>query len=104
MSKTFSSSAITVIAVGTTITTGASSASATIPVCQSGESPRYIRVSATANCYVKLGTAAATATANDILVTSGDAVILHVPGGYTKVAAIQDAAAGKCSIVPLENM
>jgi aspartate/methionine/tyrosine aminotransferase len=95
---------ITVVAVGTTITTGATSTSTTIPTAQSGETPRYIRVSADTACFVKLGTAAATATANDILVQPGDAVILHVPGGYTKIAAIQSAAAGKCNVVPLENM
>ena len=95
---------ITVVAVGTTITTSGTSASATIPSCQSGEYPRYVRVAATAACYVKLGTGAATATTSDILVQPADAVILHVPSGYTKIAAIQDSAAGKCNVVPLENM
>lgn len=94
---------ITIVATGTTLTTGVASASATIPSASSTETPRYIRVSATAACYVKLGTTAATATANDILVQPADAVILHVPQGYTKIAAIQDTAAGKCNIVPLEN-
>lgn len=95
---------ITCTAVGTTLTTGAASTSATIPSASSGEIPRYIRVAATQACYVKLGTAAATATANDILVQPADAVVLHVPQGVTKVAAIQDTAAGKCNIVPLENL
>lgn len=103
MSNTFGSS-ITAIATGTSITTGAASASATIPVCQSGETPRYIRVSATAACYIKLGTGAATATSSDILIHPAECIILHVPGGYTKIAAIQDAAAGKCNVTPLENM
>lgn len=94
---------ITVTAAGTTLTTGAASTSATIPNASSGEIPRYIRVAATAACYVKLGVSAATATANDILVQPADAVILQVPQGVTKIAAIQDTAAGKCNIVPLEN-
>lgn len=94
---------ITVTAAGTTITTSGTTASVTIPNASSGEIPRYIRVASTAACYVKLGTASATATTSDILVQPADAVILHVPQGVTKIAAIQDTAAGKCNIVPLEN-
>jgi hypothetical protein len=94
---------ITVAAVGTTITTSGTSASATIPNDSAGKVPRFVRVAATAACYVKIGTSAATATANDMLVQPGDAVILHIPQGVTKIAAIQDSAAGKCSVVPLEN-
>ena len=95
---------ITVTATGSTIATSATSTSVTIPAASSGEIPRYIRVSATAACYVKLGVSAATATANDILVQPADAVVLHVPSGVTKIAAIQDTAAGKCNVVPLENL
>lgn len=95
---------ITVTAVGSTITTGAASASATIPTDSAGNIPRYVRVSATAACYVKIGVSAATATANDILVQPADAVILAIPSGITKIAAIQDTAAGKCNVVPLENV
>lgn len=94
---------LTITAAGTTLTTGAASTSATIPNASSGEIPRYIRVASTTACYVKLGTTAATATSSDILVQPADAVILHVPQGVTKIAAIQDTAAGKCNVVPLEN-
>lgn len=95
---------ITVFATGSTITTGAASTFITIPVANDGNYPRYVRVAATAACYVKLGTHDATATANDILVQPADAVILHVPNGVTKIAAIQDAAAGKCNVIPLDNL
>jgi hypothetical protein len=94
---------ITCTAVGTTITTSGTSASATIPNNSAGEVPRFVRVSATAACYVKLGVSSATATTNDILVQPADAVILQVPSGVTKIAAIQDSAAGKCNVIPLEN-
>ena len=104
MSNTYSSNAIDIVAVGTSITTGVGSASATIPNDSAGNVPRYVRVSATAACYVKLGVSSATATANDILVQPADAIILHIPSGYTKIAAIQDSAAGKCNVVPLENV
>lgn len=94
---------ITVTAAGTTITTGAASASVTIPNNSAGEVPRYVRVAATAACYVKLGVSSATATANDILVQPADSVVLQIPSGITKIAAIQDTTAGKCNVVPLEN-
>ena len=97
---------ITVINVGTTITTSGSSASATIPAPQGAQSvnyPFFVRVSATAAAYIKIGKTSATATTNDILVQPADAVILRIPAGYTKIAAIQDSAAGKVNVVPLED-
>jgi hypothetical protein len=103
MSQTYEGGPISVNSVGTTITTGAASASATIPSDSAGNLPRYVRVSATAAAYVKLGVSAATATANDMLVQPADAVILHIPSGITKIAAIQDSVAGKVNVVPLDN-
>jgi hypothetical protein len=94
---------ITVTNVGVTITTSGTSARQGIPTASSGEIPRYVRVAATAACYVKIGTSGVTATANDILVQPADAVVLHIPNGVTYIAAIQDSAAGKCNVVPLEN-
>ena len=97
---------ITVINAGTTISTSGTSASATIPApigAQSGNYPFWVRVTATAAAYVKIGKDAATATTNDILVQPADAIILRVPTGYTKIAAIQDTAGGKVNVVPLED-
>ena len=104
MSQTFSSSAITIVATGVQILTGVSSASATIPVCSSGEYPRYIRIAASQPACVRIGTTAATATTNDMQVQPGDAVILQLPNGYTKIAAIQATVGGIVQISPLENM
>jgi hypothetical protein len=104
MSQTYEGGPISVNAVGTTLTTSASSTSATIPNDSAGNIPRYVRVSATAAAYVKLGVSAATATGNDMLVQPADAVILHIPSGITKIAAIQDTAAGKVNVVPLDNV
>lgn len=94
---------ITVVATGSTIATTGTSASVTIPNTVSGQVPKFVRISATNACYVKIGTTAATATANDMLIQPADAVVLHIPSGYTKIAAIQDSAAGKCNVVALEN-
>lgn len=94
---------MTVTKTGANITTGAASASIAIPTASSGEIPRYVRVSATAAAYVKIGGAAVAAAAGDVLVQPGDAVILAIPRGMTNIAAIQDAAAGKVNVIPLED-
>lgn len=94
---------ITVVAVGTTITTGATSASSALPIASSGEVPRFVRISATAACHVKIGKSTVAATANDMLIQPGEAEVIHIPQGITHIAAIQDSAAGKCNVVPLEQ-
>lgn len=94
---------ITVTSAGSTIATGAASASIAIPVASSGEIPRFIRLSSSNGVHARLGTAAVAATANDMLVNVSDAVILTVPRGVTHIAAIQEAAAGKLNVTPLED-
>lgn len=93
---------LTVTTSGANITTGAASTSINIPVCSSGEIPTFIRVASTNACYVKMGVGSATASANDLLIQPADSAVLSVPRGVTRIAAIQDSAAGKVSIVPLE--
>ena len=95
---------ITVTTAGSTITTSASSSRVAIPNASDGGVPRYIRVAATAACYVKIGTSGVTATTSDVLVQPADAIVLHIPLGITHIAAIQDSAAGKCNVVALENL
>lgn len=88
---------------GISITTSGASASATIPNNSSGNLPRYVRIAATAAAYVRFDKTTATAVTTDMLVQPGDSQILAVPAGCDKVAAIQDAAAGKVQVSPLEN-
>jgi hypothetical protein len=95
---------ITVTAAGITVTTGAASASVNIPVASDGNVPRYVRVAATTESYIKMASNTPTATTNDILVQPADAVILAVPAGVTKLAYIQGTSTGKVNIVPLENI
>lgn len=93
----------TITVTGTTITTGAASASASIPNASSGQKPLYIRVVATAAAYVRLGKTTATAVAGDALVQPGDGLVLST-NGLDTIAAIQVAAAGVVQVSPLENM
>jgi|SRR5882672_1678373 len=102
MSNTFEGGAITVFATGFTATTGAASARTAIPVDSAGNLPRYIRVAAINESYVKLGTSAVVATTNDILVQPADSLWLAV-NNATNIAYIQGTAAGKVNVVPLEN-
>jgi hypothetical protein len=103
MSQTYEGGPITVTTVGKTQTTSGTSARVTIPNNSAGELPRYIRVAATAAAYVKIGDSSVVATTNDILVQPADAVIMSV-NAQTNIAYIQDTAAGKVNVLPLENV
>jgi len=97
-------SAITIArSVGVNITTGAASASATIPLDTSGNKARYIRISASLAAYVRIDKTTATAVSTDMMVQPGDAVILQV-GQYDKVAALQVAAAGVVQVSALDDV
>lgn len=94
--------AITVTKTGTTVTTGAASASVAIPTDSAGNRPNYVRVAATGESYVMPGTSTVVATANSLLVQPSDSVILAL-GGSTHIAYIQGTASAKVSITPLED-
>jgi hypothetical protein len=96
-------SGVTIVATGFSAATGAASAVTAIPNDSSGRAPNYIRVAARSECYVKLGTAGATASTNDILVQPADSIFLQVPKGITHIAYIQGTAAGQVNVSPLEN-
>ena len=103
MAQIFGGGFVTIIATGVSITTSGTSASATIPNDSSGNKPSFIRIAATAAACVRLGSGSATAVTTDMQVQPGDAVIMQVPKGYDKVAAIQVSAAGVVQVSPLEN-
>lgn len=105
MTIRYTAGAMQIGATGARITTGAASANATIPVDGSGGTPTYIYLTATAACHVRIDKTANTPTAvnTDLMVQPGEPAILMVPKGFTKIAAIQEAAAGVLMIQPLEN-
>lgn len=95
----------TITVTGVQQASGAASATATIPVCSSGQTPKFIRVVATAAACIKLVPAAGgAATTGDAMVQPGDSVIMAVPDGLTKFSVIQVSAAGLVQVSPLENM
>lgn len=103
MAQTFGGGFLTVTASGISPSTGAASAVSALPLTSSGSVPRYVRVAARNESYVRLGTAGATATNADILVQPADCVVLMVPNGVTHIAYIQGTAPGIVNVVPLEN-
>lgn len=103
MSNTFNGGFITVTTTGATVTTGAATASASIPLDSAGNLPRFVRIAATGESYVKLGGSGVTATTNDMLIQPADAATVAV-NGATNFAYIQGGASAKVNVVPLENI
>lgn len=100
MAQTYGGGFIVVNSVGTTVTTGATSALVNVPVDTSGNRPNYVRIAATAESYISFR---GTATTNDVLVQPSDSVIIQVPKGVTQIAYIQGTATGKVNILPMDN-
>lgn len=94
--------ALPIFSQGVIITTGGTSASATIPNMASGTRPNFIRVAATQPAYIRVGTGAQTAVAGDILVQPADALILAVGPGSNTIAAIQVTSPGVVQVSPIE--
>lgn len=88
-------------AVGLQVTTGGVSAVAAIPNCANGAIAKYVRVQAIANCYIRPGLAGTTCTVNDCLLSPNEALVLNV-FGFTHIAHLQETAAAKFNITPLE--
>lgn len=104
MSQTYGGGPVTVVKTGVQQASGAASAGGALPTMQSGEVPRYIRVSATVAACIRIGAGAQTAVVTDMQVQPGDSAIMHVPSGFTNFAVIQVVAAGIVQISPMENM
>lgn len=94
-------SEIVIGAVGTQVTTGGASVATAIPNGASGSIAKYVLVSATTQCYVRPGLAATTCTVNDLLLVAGDSQVLNV-FGFTHICHLQETAACKLNITPLE--
>jgi hypothetical protein len=94
--------ALTVQATGVTLATGAASASTAIPVTSGGVVPRFVRISATVPVGVKMGTTAATATANDCMIQPGDALVVASQGNGFVACINVTATSGFFNVTPLE--
>jgi hypothetical protein len=101
MSRNFD--AFSVAATGATVSTTAStSTGGTIPLDSSGNKPRFVRVSATGNCHVRLGIGAQTALVTDFMLAAGDDAVLQVMGN-THYAVIDRGTSVVFNIVALED-
>jgi len=92
----------TILKTGTTVTTGASSSAAIAIPTNKGGTIRYVRAVALAGGgYVKFGSSAVTATANDILITTVPQILCVA--GCTHFAHIQASSAQTINITPVEG-
>lgn len=94
--------AISVVSTGVIIPFTGTSANVAIPTTSAGTLPKYIRVAASAACYVKIGRAGVAAVPGDILVQPADAVVMKVHN-QPYIAAIQVSGAGVVQISPAEG-
>ena len=62
---------------------------------------RFVHIQATGNAYIRPGGAGTTCTVNDLLLSPNMFVRLNVQG-FTHIAYIQETAAAKINITPLE--
>jgi len=95
--------ALTILKTGVAITTSGTSAGATLPTNTGGSVAQLIRIAATANAYVRIGTGTQTAVTTDMIVQAGESVIVATSGG-THIAALQVAAAGIVQVSPVEGL
>jgi len=96
--------AITYAGGGVQVTAGAASANVALPQTTSGKTARYIGVQTVAGtyAYVKFGKDnTVTASSADAPVTSNEMRIFNVTG-QSYIAYIQDTAAAKINIIPIE--
>jgi hypothetical protein len=94
--------AFKVSATGTQVTTSGTSSATAIPNDGNGTKAKWVRLQALATCYVRPGFSGTTAVVGDILLSTGEALILDVQG-FTHIAAIQETASAKFNITPLDN-
>ena len=92
---------LAVNATGTQVTSGAASAVVAIPNAADGNRARFLRLQSTGNAYVRPGTSGTTCTVNDILLSPNEALLLNVQG-FTHIAHLQETAAAKINLTPLE--
>jgi hypothetical protein len=93
---------LTVNATGVQVSSGAASARVAIPNDASGNRARVVRIATTGPAYIRPGDSTVVATANDILVTVSDYLLLNVQG-FTNIAYIQETGAQKINITPVED-
>ena len=92
---------VAIHAAGTQVTSGASNAETAIPNDASGNTAKVVRLASDADVFAKPVLTGTACTANDILVTNGAPVLLHVQG-YTHIAYLQSDAGAKLTISPVE--
>lgn len=93
---------LVVVATGTAVTTGATTANVAIPNAADGARARYVLLSVLSGAaYVKPGGSGVTATTGDLPIVAGAPLTLNVQG-MTNIAYLQFSASVQLVITPLE--
>lgn len=99
----YSDTALSVGAIGTNVTTSATSQNIAIPTDSAGIRARFVRIEAPAGCYIKFVSGAGVAcTANDIQVAANYPEIYDCKA-FDHINVLQLTSATTLSIIPLES-
>ena len=88
-------------AVGTTVTSGAVSASVAIPNAADGNRAKQVRLVGTGNLYVKFTKGVGTATTSDVMVATNFDMVVNCRQ-FDTISYLQETVAAKLNITPLE--
>lgn len=88
-------------AAGVTVSSGAASASQTIPVDSSGARPKQVYLQATGYMHIKLTRGAGTATTSDILIGPNTFYVVNCLT-FDTISYIQKTVTADLNIIPLE--
>jgi len=88
-------------AIGVQIISGAATARVAVPNMSSGAPPKFVRVQSNAPAYIRFGDVNVVATVNDFYLSPNNPELV-VTAGMGYMACLQDAAAAKINITPLE--
>ena len=93
--------AIHVAVAGTTVTSGAASASVAVPNNSAGVRARVLRLVSPGNVYVKLGNGATTATTSDMMISANLDTYVNTQN-FNTIAYLEATAGALLNITPLE--
>lgn len=96
---------IQVFQTGVTVASTVTSSTTALPTLPNNAKYNYIRVTASAETYVRIGAASVVATVNDSMVQPADSLIMSV-NGATHIACIQGPGPtnARVNIVAIENL
>ena len=88
-------------AIGVQIVSSGTTGRVALPVTASGAPPKFVRIQSNQPAYIRFGDATVVATINDFYLSPNNPELV-VTAGMGYMACLQDTAAAKINITPLE--